>query len=131
MKQMVEFLKNCPALSGHIIREDLLAPAAGSISVVPDGGEQTLKLYTSGDMLGQYNFIILLRENFTGEAGVLSYKLSDWISSEKYELPVLDKNKIAQYVEVAEGPELIKTEVGAGVFQMKLRLVYYRKGVII
>lgn len=129
MKEIVDFFKSCPALSGKCVREDYLGPEPGSLAIAPDGGEQILKQYTSGDMLGQLLFKILIRENFTGAAGVVFENISEWLINCKT-LPKL-KNKQAQYIEIAEGPDLVKTDVNAGVYEMKLRLVYYRKGEIL
>lgn len=127
MKKMVDFLKRCPAFSDVSLGEDFLSPKSGSAAVVPDGGAQLVKRYTSGDMLEQYNFKLLLRENFTGQANKIFRGFSDWISNGN--LPDLDGDKIAQYIEITEGPALIKTEVGAGIYDIKFTLVYYRKGV--
>ena len=129
MKQIVEYFKKCPAMSGRTLREDYFAPESGSAAIMPDGGEKVLKQYTSGDMLGQYKFKLLLRENFVGKAGNFFDQLSEWIAGGSQNLPELGANKTTQYIEVTEGPALIKTEVGAGVYEMKFRLVYYRKGV--
>ena len=128
MKQIVEFFKKCPEMVAVTLREDYLAPGPGSAAIVADGGEQVLRLYTSGDILGQYNFKLLVRENFTGGAEKLFTGLSDWLEQGKEKLPEMSGNKTAEYIEVAEGPSLIKTEVGAGIYEMKFRLVYYRKG---
>ena len=127
MKEMIEFLKSCPAFSDVSMGEDFLSPCSGSIALVPDGGVQVAKRYTSGDVLGQYNFKLLLRENFTGQASKIFAGFSDWISDGN--LPALDGDKTAQYIEITEGPALIKTEVGAGIYDMKFTLVYYSKGV--
>ncbi len=127
MKEMVDFLKKCPAFSGIALREDFLSPVSGSAAIVPDGGKQIVKRYTSGDMLGQYNFKLLVRENFTGQAGSIFREFSEWVA--KGNLPCLGGDKIAQYIDITEGPALIKTEVGAGIYDMKFTLVYYEKGV--
>ena len=131
MKKILQFFKQCPAFSAISLREDFLAPEAGSAAIVPDGGDEILRRYTSGDVLGQFNIKLLLREGFTGEAGQFFEMLSDWIEEGGTPLPELGGNKTAQYVEVVEGPKLIKTEVGAGIYEMKFRLVYYRKGVTV
>ena len=131
MKEILLFFKQCPAFSSVALREDFLAPKPGSAAIVPDGGEMVLKQYTSGDMLGQYNIKLLLRESYTGEAGKLFEIISEWIDEGQADLPVLNGNKTAQYAQVVEGPRLIKTEVGAGIYEMKFRLVYYRKGVMV
>ena len=126
MKKIVDFLKGCPAFSDVNLGEDFLSPKSGSVAVVPDGGAQVVKRYMSGDMLGQYNFKLLLRENLTGQADKIFSEFSEWINGGN--LPDLDGDKTAQYIEITEGPALIKTEVGAGIYDMKFRLVYYRKG---
>lgn len=128
MKAIINYLKKCPVLSDLKVREDYLGPESGSVAIAPDGGEQTVKVYASGDMLGQISFKILVRENFIGSASELLLKIADWISCSP-ELPDMIGNKTSQYVEVTEGPILVKTDVGAGIYEMKLRLVYYRKGV--
>ena len=127
MKEMMEFLKKCPAFSGMELREDFLSARSGSAAVVPDGGKQLLRRYTSGDLLRQYNFKLLLRENFTGQADRVFREFTEWI--DKGNLPVLSGDKTAQYIEITEGPALIKTETGAGIYDMKFTLVYYEKGV--
>ena len=127
MNVMVEFLKKCPAFSDVTLGEDFLSPKSGRVAVVPDGGAQVVKRYTSGDMLGQYNFKLLLRENFTGQADRMFSGFTDWINEGN--LPLLEGDKTAQYIEITEGPALIKTEVGAGIYDMKFSLVYYGKGV--
>lgn len=128
MKEIIEFFKQFPCLVGCRIREDFLAPEEGSIAIAHDGGEQTLKVYTSGDMLGQICFKLLYRGFFTGEAGKIFDEISCKIAESKVELPVLSGGRTVQYIEITEGPAMIKTEVGAGVYEMKFRLVYYRKG---
>lgn len=129
MKEIIKFLKQCPCLADRKLNEDYLGPESGSIAIVPDGGEQTLKVYTSGDMLGQICVKILMRSFFTGEANRLFNEIADWISEESTKLPELCGDKVAQYFEITEAPLLIKTEVNAGIYEMKLKLIYYRKGV--
>lgn len=129
MKEIISYLKKCPYLSDKKLYEDYLAPESGSIAILPDGGERTLKVYTSGDMLGQISFKILMRSFFTGEATDLFNRISEWICEETAELPELYGDKVAQYFEISEEPLLIKTEVNAGIYEMKLKLIYYRKGV--
>lgn len=127
MKEIIDFLKECPAFSGVELREDFLSARSGSAAIVPDGGKQLLRRYTSGDLLGQYNFKLLVRENFTGQANRVFGMFSEWI--DKGNLPDLSGDKTAQYIEITEGPALIKTETGAGIYDMKFTLVYYEKGV--
>lgn len=129
MKQIVNFLKQCPCLADKKVCEDFLAAESGSIAVVPDGGDRILKKYTSGDLLGQISVKILMRSFFTGEANRIFEQIIDWIGDESTNLPELCGDKVAQYFEIAEAPLLIKTEVNAGVYEMKLKLIYYRKGV--
>ena len=128
MKAITDYFKKCPALSGRTIREDFLGPESGNIAIAPDRGEHTIKVYASGDMLGQISFKIMVRENFTGSANKIFEAISDWIDGEADELPELCGGKTSQYIEIIEGPALVKTDVTAGVYEMKLRLVYYRKG---
>ena len=127
MKAIVEYFKNCPQLSGQSVREDYLDAASGSVAIVPDGGEQIIKKYASGDYLGQISFKIMVRENFTGKVSQLLESISNWIENQVV-MPMLDLDRQAQYMEVSEGTRLVKTEAGAGIYEMKLRLVYYRKG---
>ena len=129
MKEIINFFKGCPALSGKTVREDYLGPEAGSVAIAPDGGEHIVKRYTSGDMLGQICFKMLIRENFTGAANKLYEDVLKWLDSLK-QLPEI-KNGQAQYIEIVERPVLVKTDVNAGIYEMKLRLVYYRKGEIL
>ncbi len=128
MKAIIEYFKKCPALSGCSVRQDFLGPESGNIAIAPDGGDHTEKVYASGDMLGGISFKIMVRENFTGKANGLLDAVSDWIDEEAEELPTLGGGKLAQYIEVVEGPVLVKTDVNAGIYEMKLRLIYYRKG---
>ena len=109
------------------MREDYLGPESGNVAIAPDGGEQKLKVYASGDMQGQICFKIMVRENFTGNASKIFEGISDWLA-EQENLPILGGGKESQYLEISEGPALVKTDVNAGIFEMKLRLVYYRKG---
>lgn len=127
MKVITEYFKNCPALLGKTLREDYLTPESGSVAIVPDGGEQIVKQYASGDILGQIAFKILVREYFTGAASALLDSISAWVKSQD-SMPILGGGRDAQYFEVTEGPVLVKTEVSAGVYEMKLRLIYYSKG---
>lgn len=129
MKKIIDYLKGYRPLSGRVISEDYLGPKSGSISLSRDGGEKILKSYTSGDMLCQENYKILIRHSFTGEATELLKGLCDYISEEAAELPTLSEDKTPQYFEVTDCPSLVKTETGGGIYQMKFRLVYYRKGV--
>ncbi|MFA7636777.1 MAG: hypothetical protein WCX81_03335 [Monoglobales bacterium] len=129
MKAITEYFKNCPALSGKSLRKDYLGPQSGSVAVVPDGGEQTVKKYASGDMLGQIALKLLVRENFTGAASALIDDILLWVEN-CGSLPILSGGREAQYFEVAEGPVLVKTEAGAGVYEVKIRLIYYKKGEI-
>lgn len=129
MKEIIEFLKQCPCLADRKVNEDYLGPESGSIAVSYDGGEEILKVYTSGDVLGQISLKILMRSFFTGEANRIFYEISDWINSDLANLPELCGDKVAQYFEIAEAPLLVKTEVNAGIYEMKLKLIYYRKGV--
>lgn len=129
MKEIIEFFKQCPCLADKKVREDYLGPESGSIAIVYDGGEQILKKYTSGDSLGQISVKIMMRAFFTGEANSFFEGISDWINEETTLLPKLCGDKVAQYFEITEAPLLVKTEVGAGIYEMKLKLIYYRKGV--
>ena len=129
MKEIINFFRTCPAFSGKKVREDYLGPESGSVAIAPDGGESILKTYTSGDMLGQICFKILVRDNYTGAANALFEDISHWLISVK-SLPELSKGH-AQYIDVLEEPVLVKTDVNAGIYEMKLRLVYYREGEII
>ena len=129
MKEIINFFKQCPCIADKKLREDYLGPESGSIAIIPDGGEQILKTYASGDMLGQICVKILMRSFFTGEANKIFNEISDWITEGTTSLPKLFGDKVAQYFEITEAPLLIKTEVNAGIYEMKLKLVYYRKGV--
>ncbi len=126
MREIVNFFRTCPALSGKMVREDYLGPESGSVAIAPDGGESVLKAYTSGDMLGQICFKILVRDNYTGAANELFKEITHWLTNVK-SLPELSKG-LAQYIDVLEQPVLVKTDVSAGIYEMKLRLVYYREG---
>lgn len=129
MKAIINFFRTCPALSGKTVREDYLGPESGSVALAPDGGEHILKIYTSGDLLGQICFKMLIRDNFTGAANTLFENVSQWLISVS-SLPELSNGQ-AQYIEILERPVLVKTDVNAGIYEMKLRLVYYRKGEIL
>ena len=129
MKRITKFFEKCPCLAGRKIREDFLGPESGSVAIAHGGGNPTVKTYASGDCLEQVSYKFMLREFFLGEAGALFEKLSQWIEEGKEPLPDPGEGKKAQYIEITEGPVLVKTEVGAGVYEMKFRLVYYRKGV--
>ena len=85
-------------------------------------------MYASGDSLEQICFKLMLREAFTGQAGRLFGELRQWLAEGKEKLPEIPGKGRVQYIEIADGPALIKTEVGAGIYEMKFRLVYYRKG---
>lgn len=129
MKEIIGFFKKCPCLADKKISENYLGPKSGSIAIVPDGGEHTLKVYTSGDMLGQISVKILMRSFFTGEANNIFEQIVDWVSEDSVKLPNLCGDKVAQYFEITQGPLLVKTEANAGIYEMKLKLIYYRKGV--
>lgn len=126
MKEILQFFKKCPAFDKVNLREDFLSPLTGSSAIVPDGGEGILKRYTTGDILGQYNYKIMLREAYIGQASEFFLKLTEWLG--KGYLPDMEGEKTAQYIEITGMPELIKSEVGAGIYHMKIRLVYYAKG---
>lgn len=129
MKEITEFLKKCPCFAGKNVREDLLTPQPGSVAIAPDGGSRIVKKYASGDSLEQICFKMMMRENFGGEAGKLLETLEKWLADGSEKLPDEVDGIYPQFIEITEGPTLVKTEVGAGVYEMKLRLVYYRKGV--
>ena len=129
MKEITEFFKQCPCFNGKKVREDFLSSETGSVAITHDGGERTVKKYASGDCLEQLCFKLMLRETFGGEAGRLFKALELWLTEGKQELPEMGDGYAPQYMEITEGPALVKTEVGAGIYEMKLKMVYYRKGV--
>lgn len=129
MKEIINFFRSCPALSGKAVREDYLGPESGSVAIAPDGGEHIIKTYTSGDILGQICFKMLIRDNYTGAASRLYEDVLEWLT-DCSKLPELAYGH-AQYIDIVERPVLVKTDVNAGIYEMKLRLVYYRKGEIL
>ncbi len=128
MTEIINFFKKCPVLMEKEIFEDALPPKTGCLSILPDGGEEIVKTYSTGDMLGQISFKLLIREFSDGRASKLMGEVLNWLSGPLPTLPNVLEGTVSQYIEVTDCGSLVKSEINSAVYEMKLRLVYYRKG---
>ncbi len=128
MTEIINFFKKCPVLMEKDIFEDALPPQTGCLSILLDGGEEIVKTYSTGDMLGQISFKLLIREFSDGRLAKLIAELLSWLSGPLATLPNVLKDTVSQYIEVTDCGSLVKSEINSAVYEMKFRLVYYRKG---
>ena len=129
------FLLKCPYLKKGRLLVDYLTHEVGdySIEVLPTKG--TLKTYLSGDKLKEMLFVFASREFYGSDAisnmeNLNFYEdFSNWLKekSNKKELPYLDENKTAQFIESISSGYVYDEQAKSARYQIQIRLVYYEK----
>ena len=129
-----EFISGCPLLkNGVLLNVDRLGDTEIEYTIDGEITNPVLRRYTDGSSLRQFNFIFASREKYGSDtlqniANSGFYEdFADWIENQSNSgnLPILDKYRIPQYIEVQSGGYVFDTNDSTARYQIQLNFVYY------
>lgn len=130
-----DFISGCPLLkNGVLLNVDRLGDTEIEYTIDSDMCEPVLRRYTDGSSLRQFNFIFASREAYGADtlqniANSGFYEdFADWIETQSNagNLPILDKYRIPQYIEVLSGGYVFDTDDSTARYQIQLKLAYFQ-----
>ena len=107
-----DFISGCPLLkNGILLNVDRLGDSEIEYTIDSDITDPILRRYTDGSSLRQFNFVFASREKYGADtlqniANSGFYEdFADWIETQSNagNLPILDKYRTPQYIEVQSG----------------------------
>lgn len=130
-----EFISGCPLLkNGVLLNVDRLGDTEIKYTIDGEITNPILRQYVDGSSLRQFNFIFASREKYGSDtlqniANSGFYEdFADWIENQSNSgnLPILDKYRIPQYIEVQSGGYVFDTDDSTARYQIQLNFVYYQ-----
>lgn len=130
-----EFISGCPLLkNGVLLNVDRLRDTEIEYTIDGEITNPILRQYVDGSSLRQFNFIFASREKYGSDtlqniANSGFYEdFADWIENQSNSgnLPILDKYRIPQYIEVQSGGYVFDTDDSTARYQIQLNFVYYQ-----
>lgn len=130
-----EFISGCPLLkNGVLLNVDRLGSSEIEYTIDGEVSAPILRQYVDGSSLRQFNFIFASREKYGSDtlqniANSGFYEdFADWIENQSNSgnLPILDKYRIPQYIEVQSGGYVFDTDDSTARYQIQLNFVYYQ-----
>lgn len=130
-----EFISGCPLLkNGVLLNVDRLGDTEIEYTIDGEITNPILRQYVDGSSLRQFNFIFASREKYGSDtlqniANSGFYEdFADWIENQSNSgnLPILDKYRIPQYIEVQSGGYVFDTDDSTARYQIQLNFVYYQ-----
>lgn len=130
-----DFISGCPLLkNGVLLNVDRLGSTEIEYTIDGEITNPVLRRYTDGSSLRQFNFIFASREKYGSDtlqniANSGFYEdFADWIENQSNSgnLPILDKYRIPQYIEVQSGGYVFDTDDSTARYQIQLNFVYYQ-----
>ncbi|MCM1316267.1 MAG: hypothetical protein K2K66_06940 [Ruminococcus sp.] len=130
-----DFISGCPLLkNGILLNVDRLGDSEIEYTIDGEISDPILRRYTDGSSLRQFNFIFASREAYGSDtlqniANSGFYEdFADWIEMQSNvgNLPILDKYRIPQYIEVQSDGYVLDTDDSTARYQIQLKFVYYQ-----
>ena len=130
-----EFISGCPLLkNGVLLNVDRLGDTEIKYTIDGEITNPILRQYVDGSSLRQFNFIFESREKYGSDTLQNIAKsgfyedFADWIENQSNSgnLPILDKYRIPQYIEVQSGGYVFDTDDSTARYQIQLNFVYYQ-----
>lgn len=130
-----DFISGCPLLkNGVLLNVDRLGDTEIEYTIDGEITNPILRQYVDGSSLRQFNFIFASREKYGSDtlqniANSGFYEdFADWIENQSNSgnLPILDKYRIPQYIEVQSGGYVFDTDDSTARYQIQLNFVYYQ-----
>ena len=130
-----EYISGCPLLkNGVLLNVDRLGDTEIEYTIDGEITNPILRQYVDGSSLRQFNFIFASREKYGSDtlqniANSGFYEdFADWIENQSNSgnLPILDKYRIPQYIEVQSSGYVFDTDDSTARYQIQLNFVYYQ-----
>ncbi|MDE6035730.1 MAG: hypothetical protein K2G36_07470 [Ruminococcus sp.] len=130
-----DFISGCPLLkNGILLNVDRLGDSEIEYTIDGEITDPILRRYTDGSSLRQFNFVFASREKYGSDtlqniANSGFYEdFADWIETQSNSgnLPILDKYRIPQYIEVQSGGYVFDTDDSTAHYQIQLKFVYFQ-----
>ncbi|MDE6670886.1 MAG: hypothetical protein K2K16_01675 [Ruminococcus sp.] len=130
-----DFISGCPLLkNGILLNVDRLGDSEIEYTIDGEITDPIFRRYTDGSSLRQFNFIFASREKYGADtlqniANSGFYEdFADWIETQSNagNLPILDKYRIPQYIEVQSSGYVFDTDDSTARYQIQLKFVYYQ-----
>ena len=130
-----DFISGCPLLkNGVLLNVDRLGDSEIEYTIDGEVTDPILRQYTDGSSLRQFNFIFASREKYGADTlqnitnSGFYEDFADWIEiqSNAGNLPILDKYRIPQYIEVQSGGYVFDTDDSTARYQIQLKFVYFQ-----
>lgn len=130
-----DLISGCPLLkNGILLNVDRLGDSEIEYTIDSDITDPILRRYTDGSSLRQFNFIFASREKYGADtlqniANSGFYEdFADWIETQSNSgnLPILDKYRVPQYIEVQSNNYVFDPNDSTARYQIQLKFVYYR-----
>lgn len=129
------FISGCPLLKNDVLLNvDRLGDSEIEYTIDGEITDPILRRYTDGSSLRQFNFIFASREKYGADtlqniANSGFYEdFADWIETQSNagNLPILDKYRIPQYIEVQSNNYIFDTDDSTARYQIQLKFIYYQ-----
>ena len=126
---LINLFKNCEYLDGFIVGAGFLSEKDNSVSVVPDGDEETVRTYCDGAKIKGFGFSLIIRlaSDMGDNSDHFSFleSVCDWISSFKTFASEISCTPLR--IEIIKGATLSEDNIHSLKYSIKCRFLYLQE----
>ncbi|MBQ9757164.1 MAG: hypothetical protein IJW15_01945 [Clostridia bacterium] len=133
IEKMAEFLSTCPYLAESGVKVNYLEAEPFSAALIMCGEDIPLTRYTDGGQIRSMNFILALRQEYSGAnthnnlAAKRCEEIEEWVNVQNDNgiLPETEDKRRVMSVSVEKGFEIIHTGSVDARFEAEIKVVYF------
>ena len=126
---LINLFKNCEYLDGFIVGAGFLSEKNNSVSVVPDGNEETVRTYCDGAKIKGVGFSLIIRlaSDICDNSEHFSFleSVCDWISSYRNFSSEFSYTPLG--IEILKGASLLEDNIHSLKYNIKCRFLYLQE----
>lgn len=130
-----KYFESCPHFEDSHINADFLGEVPKSFGIYAENFSPVLKNYASGDTLSQFVFSIRMRAPYSRKISDnekisnLFYDIHNWVTEQakSKNFPAISDDISVQDIEVITSGHLKNTNAADCVYEMKCRIIYYKR----